>query len=64
MKKRLGQRDRVTTETSVRLSMGLDGPTRYKVHTTIPFLDHMLELFAKHGNFFLEVDATGGYSHR
>ena len=59
MKKRLGQRHRVTTETSVRLSIGLDGPTRYKVSTTIPFLDHMLELFAKHGNFFLEVDARG-----
>jgi imidazoleglycerol phosphate dehydratase HisB len=59
MKKRLGKRDRVTTETSVRLSLGLDGPGQYKVHTTLPFLDHMLELFAKHGNFFLEVDATG-----
>jgi imidazoleglycerol-phosphate dehydratase len=59
MNKRLGKRDRVTTETSVRLSLGLDGPARYKVHTTLPFLDHMLELFAKHGNFFLEVEAKG-----
>ena len=59
MTKRWGKRDRVTTETSVRLSLGLDGPARYKVNTTLPFLDHMLELFAKHGNFFLEVEAQG-----
>lgn len=59
MNKRLGKRDRVTSETSVRLSLGLDGPARYKVRTTLPFLDHMLELFAKHGNFFLEVEAKG-----
>jgi imidazoleglycerol-phosphate dehydratase len=59
MKKRLAKRDRVTTETGVKLRLGLDGPGRYRVRTTLPFLDHMLELFAKHGNFDLEVSAQG-----
>ncbi|MBL0058374.1 MAG: imidazoleglycerol-phosphate dehydratase HisB [Elusimicrobia bacterium] len=59
MKKRAAKRDRVTSETGVRLRLGLDGRGRYRVRTTLPFLDHMLELFAKHGNFDLEVAAQG-----
>ncbi len=59
MKKRTSKRDRVTSETGVKLRLGLDGPGRYRVRTTLPFLDHMLELFAKHGNFDLEVSAQG-----
>jgi imidazoleglycerol-phosphate dehydratase len=59
MKKRVGKRNRITSETTVKLSLGLDGPGGYRVQTTIPFLDHMLELFAKHGNFALTVEAKG-----
>jgi imidazoleglycerol-phosphate dehydratase len=51
--------DRRTTETSIRLKLGLDGKGRYKVSTGIRFLDHMLELFARHGGFNVEVTATG-----
>lgn len=59
MKKRVSSRRRVTTETSVDLRLGLDGPGVYTVRTTLPFLDHMLELFAKHGHFSLTVNARG-----
>lgn len=59
MKKRLASRRRVTSETTVDLRLGLDGPAAYTVRTTIPFLDHMLELFARHGHFSLTVNARG-----
>jgi imidazoleglycerol-phosphate dehydratase len=51
--------DRRTTETQISLSLGLDGRGRYSVGTGIRFLDHMLELFARHGAFDLRVKATG-----
>jgi imidazoleglycerol-phosphate dehydratase len=51
--------DRRTTETQISLSLGLDGKGRYNVATGIRFLDHMLELFARHGAFDLRVKATG-----
>jgi imidazoleglycerol-phosphate dehydratase len=51
--------DRRTTETRIRLSLVLAGRGRYSVSTGIRFLDHMLELFAKHGAFDLDVRATG-----
>jgi imidazoleglycerol-phosphate dehydratase len=51
--------DRRTTETQISLSLGLDGRGRYTVSTGIRFLDHMLELFARHGGFDLRVRATG-----
>src|SRR5262249_31078572 len=41
------------------LELGLDGRGRYEVKTGIPFLDHMLELFARHGFFDLTVRASG-----
>lgn len=56
---RIARRKRVTKETTVDLVLGLDGRGRYRVSTTLPFLDHMLELFAKHGNFDLTVKAKG-----
>ncbi len=52
-------RVRNTKETQIALSLSLDGKGDYNVHTTIPFLDHMLELFAKHGIFDLGVKARG-----
>ncbi len=51
--------DRQTTETGIRLSLALDGRGRYEVSTGIRFLDHMLELFARHGGFDLALRATG-----
>jgi len=51
--------DRRTTETQIALGLGLDGKGRYQVSTGIRFLDHMLELFARHGAFDLDVKATG-----
>ena len=51
--------DRRTTETTIALALGLDGKGKYRVSTGIRFLDHMLELFARHGAFDLEIDAKG-----
>jgi imidazoleglycerol-phosphate dehydratase len=51
--------DRRTTETRIRLAIALDGKGRYRVRTGIRFLDHMLELVARHGGFDLRVDAAG-----
>ena len=51
--------DRRTSETSIVLSLILDGRGRYDVSTGIRFLDHMLELFARHGGFDLRVKAAG-----
>jgi imidazoleglycerol-phosphate dehydratase len=51
--------ERNTKETQIRGSLELDGPGTYEVSTGIRFLDHMLELFAKHGGFDLKLKATG-----
>lgn len=50
---------RKTTETEIEIELNIDGSGRYKVETGIPFFDHMLELFAKHGLFDLTVKASG-----
>ena len=50
---------RRTTETQIALKIGLDGRGLYQVSTGIRFLDHMLELFARHGAFDLHVTANG-----
>jgi imidazoleglycerol-phosphate dehydratase len=51
--------ERNTTETQIRLKLDLDGRGRYDVATGIRFLDHMLELLARHGAFDLSIAATG-----
>ena len=51
--------DRRTTETQIALRLTLDGRGRYEVRTGIRFLDHMLELLARHGAFDLRLDARG-----
>ena len=56
---RRGLVNRQTTETSIALAIALDGKGRYRVHTGIRFLDHMLELVARHGAFDLKIEATG-----
>lgn len=50
---------RTTKETDVRVRLGLDGAGRAEVSTGVAFLDHMLELFARHGLFDLEVECRG-----
>ncbi len=56
---RKGKVERITRETQIRAALSLDGKGRYEVSTGIRFFDHMLELFAKHGGFDLELQATG-----
>ena len=51
--------ERETKETAIRLRLAIEGKGRYDVHTGIRFLDHMLELFARHGGFDLRIDAAG-----
>ena len=51
--------DRRTRETQIRVRIGIEGKGRYKVNTGIRFLDHMLDLVARHGAFDLEIDAKG-----
>jgi imidazoleglycerol-phosphate dehydratase len=51
--------DRVTKETKIKLRLTIEGKGRHKVSTGIRFFDHMLELFANHGAFDLELRATG-----
>jgi len=56
---RVAKVERLTTETQIVATIDLDGCGEAKVSTGIGFLDHMLTLFAKHGGFDLELDATG-----
>jgi len=51
--------ERKTRETEIRLALDLDGTGQYSVDTGVPFFDHMLESFAKHALFDLEVRARG-----
>jgi imidazoleglycerol-phosphate dehydratase len=51
--------DRRTNETQIRLGLRLDGRGHYTIRTGVRFLDHMLELVARHGAFDLEIAATG-----
>jgi imidazoleglycerol-phosphate dehydratase len=50
---------RKTTETDIAVSLNLDGTGRYNISTGIGFLDHMLELFARHSLIDLEIRAAG-----
>lgn len=51
--------ERKTKETNIKASINLDGKGTYKVNTSIPFVDHMLNLMSKHGHLDLIVDAKG-----
>ena len=59
MKARRAQIERTTAETDIRLRLNLDGQGRYAVSTGIRFLDHLLELFTRHGGFDLDLQARG-----
>jgi imidazoleglycerol-phosphate dehydratase len=56
---RRGEIERKTSETSIRLSLELDGSGTSTIETGIGFFDHMLTLLARHGLFDLEVHAAG-----
>lgn len=50
---------RQTKETQIKVSLTLDGTGKGVISTGIPFMDHMLDLFSRHGFFDLSIDATG-----
>lgn len=51
--------ERLTGETKIRLALNIDGTGKARIRTRIPFFDHMLHLFAKHGVLDLELDCDG-----
>ncbi len=51
--------ERITSETKIQLSLNIDGSGQTAICTSAPFLDHMLNLFARHGLFDLNVEACG-----
>lgn len=59
MKQRRSQLSRVTKETAIRVRLNLDGTGKSSVSTGIPFFDHMLTLFAKHGTLDLSLHCKG-----
>lgn len=59
MKKRKKKIQRKTRETNITLELTIDGKGDASIKTGIPFLDHMLTLFAKHGLFDLKIKAKG-----
>lgn len=59
MSARTAEIERVTRETRIKLSLAVDGSGESKICTSVPFLDHMLDLFARHGLFDLTVEAQG-----
>lgn len=50
---------RTTNETDIQLSFNIDGSGNTKLETEVPFLNHMLDLFTRHGQFDLDVIARG-----
>jgi len=61
MKKRTAVETRKTKETDITVKLNIDGAGKTKIDTGIGFLDHMLELFAFHGFFDLEIKAKGDF---
>ncbi len=57
--KRVAHVDRKTRETAVKIALKLDGGGRGEIATGVPFLDHMLDSFARHGFFDLKIEAKG-----
>ncbi|MED3724686.1 imidazoleglycerol-phosphate dehydratase HisB [Priestia filamentosa] len=51
--------ERKTNETDIALSMNIDGEGKSSIKTGVPFLEHMLDLFTKHGQFDLDIKANG-----
>lgn len=51
--------ERETKETLIKITWALDGDGVYSISTGMPFFNHMLELFSRHGFFNLDIDAQG-----
>ena len=56
---RIAEINRKTAETTIKLALVLDGNGRSQIATGIPFIDHMLTLFARHSGCDLEIMASG-----
>lgn len=56
---RVAETKRTTKETDIYIKLAIDGSGKFSGGTGVPFLDHMLTLFAKHGLFDLEIQASG-----
>lgn len=56
---RVARIERKTNETNIQLSFEIDGEGRSNLETGVPFMTHMLDLFTKHGQFNLTMDAKG-----
>lgn len=59
MQNRIGSCTRITKETEITLTINLDGEGKNQIDTGIPFFDHMLNGFARHGLFDLDVKVKG-----
>ena len=59
MSERSARRQRKTGETDISLELALEGDSSYENSTGVGFFDHMLDLFARHGGFGLQVSADG-----
>jgi len=57
--KRIANLERKTKETDIKIELNIDGEGNYSIDTPIGFLNHMLDLFAKHGLFDLKIKAKG-----
>ena len=60
-RQRVATVSRKTGETDIHLTLNLDGRGKTELNTGVPFLSHMLDLFAKHGHFDLTVAANRGH---
>jgi imidazoleglycerol-phosphate dehydratase len=58
-KRRVAEVSRLTKETDIAVKLNLDGKGESRISTKIPFFDHMLALFSKHGLFDLEIECRG-----
>jgi len=56
---RIAEVVRKTSETQIEITLCLDGSGRGEISTGVPFLDHMLDLFSRHGFFDLTIKARG-----
>ncbi|MFT0801462.1 imidazoleglycerol-phosphate dehydratase HisB [Bacillus swezeyi] len=56
---RKAERARKTNETDIKLSINIDGEGKADIQTDVPFMTHMLDLFTKHGQFDVSVEAKG-----
>ncbi len=59
MTKRTAELERKSKETQIKVALNIDGTGKTKIKTPIGFLDHMLELFAFHGYFDLDLNVSG-----